>query len=88
LSDPADGSTGSGDRPLAAAALWIALYGFALLALSWGASSTALMDPDEGRNAEVAREMAESGDFVVPHLNGLPYLDKPILFFAVAGWPC
>src|SRR5262245_2198059 len=36
-----------------------------------------LIDPDEGRNAEVAREMAAHGDVIVPHLAGMPYLDKP-----------
>src|SRR5215813_13380595 len=36
-----------------------------------------LVDPDEGRNAEVAREMAAGGDVIVPHLAGMPYLDKP-----------
>src|SRR5215510_10091455 len=40
-----------------------------------------LIDPDEGRNAEVAREMAESGAWVVPTFNGIPYLDKPALYF-------
>ncbi len=45
----------------------------------------ALVDPDEARNAEVAREMAEAGSFVTPLLNGAPYLDKPpALFWLIA----
>jgi 4-amino-4-deoxy-L-arabinose transferase-like glycosyltransferase len=52
--------------------------------VSW-LGSYPLMQPDEGRNAEVAREMVASGNFVVPHLNGLPYVDKPVLHFAAAG---
>jgi hypothetical protein len=40
-----------------------------------------LIDPDEGRNAEVARELADSGAWVVPTYNALPYLDKPALYF-------
>ena len=40
-----------------------------------------LMVPDEGRNAEVAREMKVSGNWLVPTYNGLPYLDKPAFYF-------
>jgi hypothetical protein len=40
-----------------------------------------LMQPDEERNAEVAREMKQSGSWLIPTFNGLPYLDKPAFFF-------
>ena len=57
----------------------------ASVALGWNLNGYRLLDPDEGRNAEVAREMAESRDYLVPHLDGLPYLDKPIVYFAAAA---
>jgi len=40
-----------------------------------------LLEPDEGRNAEVGREMLVTGDWVTPHFNGFTYLDKPAVFF-------
>ncbi len=38
-----------------------------------------LIDPDEGRYAEVAREMLSTGDWVTPRLNGYKFFDKPPL---------
>src|SRR5881409_2444321 len=40
-----------------------------------------LFNPDEPREAEIAREMWASGDFLVPRLNGEPFLEKPPLFY-------
>jgi 4-amino-4-deoxy-L-arabinose transferase-like glycosyltransferase len=40
-----------------------------------------LEQPDEGRNAEVGREMKESGAWLVPTYDGIAYLDKPVFYF-------
>ena len=38
-------------------------------------------EPDEGRNAEKAREILLLNDWVTPHENFLPVLDKPVFFY-------
>jgi len=40
-----------------------------------------LWNPDEPRYAQVAREMLETGEWVLPHLNGEVYPEKPPLYF-------
>jgi hypothetical protein len=40
-----------------------------------------LFEPDESRYAEIAREMLQRGEVVVPYLQGEPYLDKPPLLY-------
>src|SRR6266536_3752292 len=43
--------------------------------------SRSLNEPDEGRYAEIAREMIELGDWLVPHFWYVPHLDKPPLTY-------
>ena len=37
--------------------------------------------PDEGRYPEVAREMLQFGHWITPKVNGVPFLDKPPLYY-------
>ncbi len=43
------------------------------------ASPPSLMDDVDAVQAQIARNMVESGDWVTPHLNGIRYLEKPPL---------
>lgn len=40
-----------------------------------------LLEPDEGRYAEIPREMLERADFVTPYLNHVKYFEKPPLLY-------
>ena len=53
---------------------------FAFLYFIW-LGSYPFFTPDEGRYSEVAREMLASGDFVTPRVNGVAFLDKPVLYY-------
>jgi 4-amino-4-deoxy-L-arabinose transferase-like glycosyltransferase len=71
--------------PKARAALWrrdlLLLTLFAGLFFSVGLGSYPLQNPDEGRYAEIPREMVATGDFITPRLNGVKYFEKPPLFY-------
>ena len=53
--------------------LWLAFY--------LGCASYAILDMNEGLYAEIAREMLEQRQYLIPHLNYVPYLEKPPLLY-------
>jgi len=58
--------------------------GLAVAAAAWlicFAWARPLAVPDEGRYTDIARWMVLTGDWVIPRLNGLPFIQKPPLYF-------
>lgn len=53
------------------------LLATAVLLLFLNLGKLGLTDPAEGSNAEAAREMVESGDWITPTINGAPHFTAP-----------
>lgn len=59
-------------------------YAFVPVAVAWltlFAWSRPLATPDEGRYTHIARWMTRSGDWLIPRIDGLPFLHKPPLYY-------
>lgn len=69
-----------GSDPLGRWLPWILCAG-AIYLLFYQLGGAALFEPDEGRNAEKAREILLLDDWLTPHENFYPVLDKPIFFY-------
>src|ERR1700722_7371989 len=72
--------------PQAPAAMVLFAPAVVWLALFFRLGSLPLIQPDEGRNAEVAREMKESGAWLSPSYDGMTYLDKPAFYFKAVAF--
>src|SRR6476619_3824931 len=59
------------------AVVWVVVF--------WRLGYASLLDPDEAHYAELTREMLHSGSWLVPLLDGKPFIDKPVLFHWLQG---
>src|SRR5712691_7289814 len=59
----------------------VAVAALAIMLFLFHLGSYGLWEPDEARYAEIAREMLSTGNFAVPHLNYVPYVEKPPLLY-------
>jgi 4-amino-4-deoxy-L-arabinose transferase-like glycosyltransferase len=78
-------TTGVGSRARMGGLRW---WGWVALAAVWLVTIQIrpMLDPDEGRYAEIPREMVATGDWITPRLDGLKYFEKPALqYWATAA---
>jgi 4-amino-4-deoxy-L-arabinose transferase-like glycosyltransferase len=63
----------------------LVLYLFTLFVLFHDLGDTALFEPDEGRNAEVAREILLTQDWLTPHYNFIPRPNKSVFYYCLVA---
>jgi dolichol-phosphate mannosyltransferase len=79
----ANEETQAADVPRTLGLIAVALGGALLLGAGLGGH--ALLDPDEAKHAEVAREMLVAGRWIEPIVNFEPYHHKPSLLYLLVG---
>ena len=62
------------------------ILGLQFLLLAFRLGDVSLLGPDEPRYARVAVEMARGNEFVTPTLAGEPWMEKPPLYYWLAGF--
>ncbi len=65
--------------------MWLASLGLGLLLFVWQLGSTGLVDETPPLFAASARGMVETGNWLIPWVNGLPRYDKPPLVYWAMG---
>ncbi|MGB6975988.1 MAG: glycosyltransferase family 39 protein [Gammaproteobacteria bacterium] len=60
---------------------YLLLFILVFIAFYYGMGSYPLENMNEGLYGEIPREMLAMGSYIVPHLNYLPYLEKPPLLY-------
>src|SRR5512146_2229006 len=68
-------------KPRSTVAEIVTLAAFCAFLLFFGLGAFGLVGADEPRYAQIAREMLARHDWVVPVLNGKPWLEKPVLYY-------
>ena len=63
----------------------LTLVFFSLVVLFFNLGRQSFWEPDEGRYAEISREMVESGDWLTPRLNYIKHFDKPPITYWLIG---
>src|SRR5476649_2246193 len=69
------------------AALALLSIALVFVVLFWSLGAPTFWDPDEAHYAETTRELIQSGDWLAPFYNHVPFFDKPVLFHVLQALP-
>src|SRR4029453_292559 len=65
------------------------IWGVIGVVVFWRLGYVSLLDPDEAHYAQLTREMVGTRQWLIPTLEGVPFIDKPVLYHwlqAAAEW--